>query len=196
MDDLDENLGGDFWNKRYEKADTPWNITQPSPPLTAYVDQLVDKNIKILIPGAGHAHEAFYLIDHGFTDVTICDISEIAMARIKNHASASQIKLIVGDFFDLEGKYDLIIEQTFFCAITPSMRKRYSEKTYGLLNDGGKLVGLLFDRIFDHVGPPFGGTKEEYENYFSEKFYIQKMEKCYNSVGPRLGHELFFICIR
>ncbi len=196
MENGNQHLDGDFWNQRYELADTPWNITHPSPPLTTYFDQLTNKDIKILIPGAGHAHEAFYLIEHGFTDVTICDISEIAIGKIKNHESTHKLKLITGDFFDLNGKYDLIVEQTFFCAITPSLRINYIKKTYELLNDGGKLVGVLFDRSFDHYGPPFGGTKEEYQNYFSEKFNIQKMDKCYNSIGPRLGHELFFICTR
>lgn len=190
------NLDAHFWNQKYAACDTPWNIAQASPPLTNYIDQLSDKSLKILIPGAGHAHEANYLLDKGFTDVTICDISEIAIENLKKNIPEGDITLIKGDFFELSGKYDIILEQTFFCALPPSMRINYTEKTYELLNDGGKLVGVLFDRHFEKEGPPFGGTKEEYEKLFLEKFYIQKMEKCYNSIGPRLGYELFFICVR
>ena len=191
-----KNLDAHFWNQKYAERDTPWNIAQASPPLTNYIDQLKDKSLKILIPGAGHAHEANYLFKKGFTDVTICDISEIAIENLKNNIPEGNISLIKGDFFELSGKYDLILEQTFFCALPPSMRINYTEKTYELLNEGGKLVGVLFDRHFEKEGPPFGGTKEEYEKLFLEKFYIQKMEKCYNSIGPRRGYELFFICVR
>lgn len=193
---MSKNLDANFWNQKHSENNTPWNINQASPPLTTYIDQLKDKSIKILIPGAGHAHEANYLLEKGFTNVTICDISEIAIENIKNKTLEGKITFVTGDFFELSGKYDLILEQTFFCALHPSMRKNYIIKTYNLLNDGGKLVGVLFDRIFEQEGPPFGGTKEEYEKLFSEKYYIQKMEKCYNSIGPRLGHELFFICVR
>jgi methyl halide transferase len=189
-------LDADFWNERYLKGDTPWNIEQASPPLTNYLDQLENKSIKILIPGAGHAHEANYLLEKGFFDITICDISENAMEKLKTKIPMDSVTLITGDFFELKGKYDLILEQTFFCALNPSLRKNYINKTYDLLNDGGKIVGVLFDRIFEQEGPPFGGTKEEYEHLFSKKYYIQKLEKCYNSIVPRLGHEVFFICVR
>lgn len=193
---MSPRLDADFWNDRYLKGDTPWNIAQASPPLTSYLDQLDDKTIKILIPGAGHAHEANYMLEHGFTDITICDISEAAIIGLKTKLPLDSVNLITGDFFELTGKYELILEQTFFCALHPSLRKNYINKTYELLNDGGKLVGVLFDRIFEQDGPPFGGTKEEYEKLFSQKFYIQKLEKCYNSIGPRMGHEQFFICVR
>ena len=43
----------------------------------------------------------------------------------------------------------LILEQTFFCAITPSLRLNYVMKVYRLVTDGGSLVGLLFNRTFD-----------------------------------------------
>ena len=190
------NLDANFWDQKYLNDDTPWNIRKASPPLTDYIDQLKDKTINILIPGAGHAHEVNYLLEKGFKNITICDISKIAISKLKNVVPKDSVKLITGDFFDLNGQYDLILEQTFFCALDPSLRKNYINKTYELLNDGGKIAGVLFDRIFEQNGPPFGGTKEEYEKLFFGKFNIQKMEKCYNSIGPRHGYELFFICVR
>ena len=91
------------------------------------------------------------------------------------------------------GKYDLIVEQTFFCAIDPSLRTVYAEKMAKLLNPKGKLVGLLFDCNFDG-GPPFGGSKTEYITYFEPYFKFNFLEKCYNSISPRAGNELF-ICL-
>ena len=41
----------DFWDKRWEEANTGWDIGYPSTPLKEYIDQLSDKEIDILIPG-------------------------------------------------------------------------------------------------------------------------------------------------
>ena len=64
------------------------------------------------------------------------------------------------------------------------------KKMYQLLNPGGRLVGVLFNRSFEG-GPPFGGNLEEYEELFKEKFEIVKLEPCYNSIQPREGTEVF-----
>ncbi|RYF89397.1 MAG: SAM-dependent methyltransferase, partial [Chitinophagaceae bacterium] len=99
---------------------------------------------------------------------------------------------ICGDFFELHEQFDLIIEQTFFCALSPALRVAYVSHMYKLLKEEGKLAGLLFNRSFDG-GPPFGGSKEEYVKLFSPLFEIVTMEACYNSIAPRAGSELFFI---
>ena len=57
-------------------------------------------------------------------------------------------------------------------------------------NGNAELVGLLFDTEFVG-GPPFGGNKEEYSNYFSSLFDFIHFEPCYNSIAPRAGKELF-----
>ena len=94
-------------------------------------------------------------------------------------------------FFDFEGSFDLIIEQTFFCALHPSLRKAYAEKMHQLLQPNGKLVGLLFDFPLTEEGPPFGGSLQEYDSYFSPLFKIDLLERAYNSIPPRAGKELF-----
>ena len=62
-----------------------------------------------------------------------------------------------------------------------------------LLNKNGKLIGLLFDFELIKEGPPFGGSLVEYIQLFYAKFEIKIVEKCYNSIKPREGRELFFI---
>ncbi len=58
--------------------------------------------------------------------------------------------IILGDFFKHKGEYELVLEQTFFCAINPSLRKNYVAKMKELLLLNGKLVGVLFDWQFEH----------------------------------------------
>ena len=47
--------------------------------------------------------------------------------------------------------------------------------------------------IMDTDKRPFGGTREEYLTYLSPYFNTQVFEKCYNSIQPRAGNELFGI---
>jgi copper chaperone CopZ len=130
-------------------------------------------------------------LQQGFTNITVIDIAPTLIAVLKqkfvNHPN---IKIILGDFFEHQGQYDWIIEQTFFCALPPTMRPKYVWKMHQLLTPKGKIVGLLFNRDFEE-GPPFGGNKVEYINLFSGAFTIEKMEVCSNSVAPRANSELF-----
>ena len=183
-----------FWDERWKTKDTGWDMNGVSPPLKVYIDTIVNKEISILIPGCGNAYEAEYLLDNGFTNVTLMDISptlvEDLLKKFEKYAG-KELTIICGDFFKHDGKYDIILEQTFFCALTPGLRKAYVEKMYALLRENRKLVGLLFDKQFDS-SPPFGGSKQEYVELFSGKFEIENMEACTTSIPARLGTELFF----
>ena len=43
-----------YWEERYQKQDTGWDIGTISTPLKEYIDQLTDKKCRILLPGAGN----------------------------------------------------------------------------------------------------------------------------------------------
>jgi methyl halide transferase len=192
-----KDLGQDFWNSQYIAQSTGWDLGQVSPPLKAYIDQITDKNLKILIPGCGNSYEAEYLLEQGFNNVNLIDIAPELVDRLKTKfKSKPQINIILGDFFEHEGEYDLILEQTFFCALDPILRKNYVQKMVDLLKNGGKIAGLLFSRIFEIAGPPFGGTIEEYQELFKEKFDFKVFDSCYNSFEKRSGNELFVVLVK
>jgi methyl halide transferase len=183
-----------YWNSLYDNGETSWDIGFPSPAIKEYVDQLTDKGISILIPGCGNAYEAEYLLAQGFTDVTVLDVAPSLTATLENKFSrelGKRIRIVTGDFFDHEGAYDLILEQTFLSALDPGFRPLYVEKMHSLLVPGGHLAGVLFNKVFEEQGPPFGGTMEEYKLMFSNRFSIKKMEVCYNSIDRRKGAEVF-----
>ena len=101
--------------------------------------------------------------------------------------------LIEDNFFNHSGEYDLIVEQTFFCAIHPEHRQAYAEKVHELLKPKGKLMGLLWSVELNEKHPPFGGSKEEYHNYFDPLFNFVHFGNSYNSIQPRSGRELFLL---
>ena len=81
----------------------------------------------------------------GFRKVTIVDFSPLALGEFsKRVPSFPKGQLIEGNFFEHQGQYDLILEQTFFCAIDPILRKNYVNHTSDLLNKKWKNCGLLF----------------------------------------------------
>ena len=185
-------LDQSYWDLQYQSETTGWDLGTISPPIKAYVDQLKDTTISVLIPGCGNTYEAEYLLEKGFANITVIDIAPTLVEKLKEKfKNTTAIRIIQGDFFEHKGSYDLILEQTFFCALPPQMRQKYVWKMHQLLADEGILAGLLFNKTFES-GPPFGGSKEEYEKLFKDAFHYIKMEVSPNSIAPRANTELFF----
>jgi len=191
------NLDKDFWNNRYVGNQIGWDLGAPSTPLKEYIDTLEDTTIRILIPGCGNAYEAEYLHQQGFENVFVIDIAPLALQGFSERVPTfPKDYLIAGDFFEHKAEYDLILEQTFFCALNPELRSDYSRKMHELLAPNGKLSGVMFNFELTEKGPPFGGSIEEYEGYFEEYFEINSMAPCENSIKPRLGSELWVELVR
>lgn len=193
---MESKFNTDFWESRYINQQTGWDLGTVSPPLKSYFDQLENKELRILIPGAGNAYEAEYLHQKGFKNVFVVDLVKKTLDDFQDrNPDFPSEHLICVDFFELNQSFDLIIEQTFFCAISPSLRQAYAQKMNDLLVSKGKLVGLLFNRSFEG-GPPFGGSKTEYLECFNPYFFQIEMEECYNSIPPRQCTELFIKLVK
>ena len=194
MDNVNQ---ADYWQTRYEQDSTGWDMGAVSPPLKAYIDQLpaAARTQAILVAGAGNAHEVAYLHEQGFSNVTLLDIAPAPIeAFMTRHPSFPKERLLCTDFFTLsptDHQFDLILEQTFFCAINPARRDDYVRQMAALLKPTGKLVGVLFDKDFGNTSPPVGGSMSEYQQRFAPYFDIEIMQSCHNSHPARLGSELF-----
>jgi methyl halide transferase len=187
-------LNTDFWSERWQESKTGWDIGHASPGLIDYCKQLPNKDIKILIPGAGNAYEAAWLWEHGFQNVLVLDWAKEPLAEFQTkNPDFPSVQLICANFFDVDQKFDLVLEQTFYCALPPEMRDDYVKHMHKILNPGGKIAGLLFQFPLTDQGPPFGGSKEEYEKRFAPYFKLRILEIAHNSIPPRKGNELFIL---
>ncbi len=199
---LNTKIEKEYWSERYQVQNTGWDIGQPTEPIKSYIDQLTDKSLKILIPGAGNAYEAEYLFNQGFKNIFVMDISKIPLQNFQaRNPHFPDNQLIEANFFEYIGQYDLILEQTFFCSFEPTAenRKLYGKKMSELLKQNGKLVGLWFNILLvegNRVNRPFGGSKTEYLSYLLPYFEIKTFEKCVNSIPKRADQELFGIFIK
>ena len=166
-------LDAQYWSTRYREGRTGWDLNAPSIPLIAFCESQVPKDARILIPGAGRGYEA----------QALHDLAQRAPSFPSDH-------LIEGNFFDLDMAFDVVLEQTFFCAIDPSLRPKYAAHMHQLLAPGGSLAGVWFNFPLDQ-GPPFGGSAEEYRGHLSPFFDLKVLEPCRNSMPGREGKELF-----
>ena len=64
---LDQN----YWDERWQKNETGWDMGQASPAITEYMTQYPNKHSAVLIPGCGNAYEVEYLLAKEFTNMNI-----------------------------------------------------------------------------------------------------------------------------
>ncbi|MFT5337609.1 MAG: SAM-dependent methyltransferase [Sphingobacteriales bacterium] len=189
----DKIFSQEYWSKRYKATDTPWQLKEVSPAFVQWFSKVQPpKDTRILIPGAGGGHEAIWLEQQGYTNIVVLDWApEVIQAQKKNHPN-STVSWICGDFFAESQKFDLILEQTFFCALPPAMRKAYFQKMGELLASKGKLIGVFFKQI-SAGGPPFHCSEDDLLFGLSEVFEEVKIVGCEYSIAPRLGNEWWVV---
>lgn len=189
-----QDFNKQYWENLYKNDKLGWDIGYISTPIKEYIDQLTDKSLKILIPGAGNGYEAEYLYKKGFRNTCYLDYSETAIQNFKKICpNFPESNIVKKDFFEHKGNYDLIIELTFFTSIIPKKRDILAKKIFDLLKTGGKYTGVFFSHEFDCDHPPYGAVKETYIEFIKGLFTIKTFETSYNSIKPRAGRELFFI---
>jgi len=76
-------LDKEYWTERYNQNNIPWDAGVITTPIKEYIDQLTNKDLKILIPGLGNGHELNYLYTNGFKNVYGLDISKNLLRILK-----------------------------------------------------------------------------------------------------------------
>ena len=101
MEDMNSHQ---YWELRYLENNTQWDIGYPSTPIASYMDSINDKEIRMLIPGCGNAHEAKYILDQGFNDLTLIDIASQPVKKLRDALSpfGTKVKIMEADFFALD----------------------------------------------------------------------------------------------
>lgn len=188
-----EGYTKDDWQHHYETDDLRWDLEGVSPPFARLWENNELLPGKAIIPGCGRGHEVLYLAERGF-EVTAVDFAEGAVALLTQNLRdrGLEAEVLFQDFFELSSDYDqrfdLMLEQTFFCAITPSLRLRYVDTAARLLKSGGLLVGLFYETN-EEGGPPFNTTYEDVQSHFSRRFTVERLEKAAHSIERRKDKE-------
>jgi len=165
-----------LWSGGLAKG-TRFDVAGVSLPLAAELSKrnhVPTTGMSALVPGSGRAYDAIALAEHGFTSITAVDLSPTACEAAREEiaqstasktttcdsatAAGSNITVLRGDFFELEGQYDFIWDNTFLCALDPSARERWARQMKALLKPGGELLTCVFPIGEREGGPPFALT--------------------------------------
>ena len=198
-----ENKNGytqEDWQRHYDEGDLGWDLGQVAPPFIRLFESNAILPGKTLVPGCGRGHEVIYLSENGF-EVTAVDYSSGAVNHLKSTVQERKLKCKVlhMDFFGIDsahnGVYDLLIEQAFFCAISPEQRPSYVSTVARALKQGGMLAGLFY-HTGEEGGPPFNTTREDILKHFSDSFEIQQLSKSEDSAEQRKNKEWLVILVK
>jgi SAM-dependent methyltransferase len=141
------------------------------------------KRQRALVPGCGRGYDVLFLGSRGF-DATGLEVSKGALQACEGFEKASvedykakdpnigkgSISWVQGDFFKNDwntngnGKFDLIYDYTFFCAMPLSLRPALAKRYYELLASDGVLICLEFplSKPLSSEGPPFAMREQVY----------------------------------
>jgi len=188
------------WQKHYDEDDLTWDIGEVAPPFVRLWEQGGIPRGRMIVPGCGQGHEVRFFADQGL-DVTGVDYARGAVERLQAELDRQNIpgRVVRQDFFELDSthdsRYDILLEQTFFCAIHPDQRSNYMETACRILKPRGWLIGLFY-ATGQEGGPPFNTTDQDIRALFADRFQFLKLEKCDHSHGRREGKEWLSVMIR
>ncbi len=190
-----ENQKKDHWEKVYQTKnieEVSWYQPKPETSLNLIQEAGLPLTASIIDIGGGDSFLVDHLINLGFEDITILDISETALNKAKERlgARAEKIKWIVADAASFEPKeqYDIWHDRAAFHFLTKEEEVNHYVKAVGKAIRPG---GVFILGTFSEDGPKkcSGIEIQQYsESSMEEKFgKFMKKEKCI-----RIGHQTPF----
>jgi SAM-dependent methyltransferase len=154
----------DFWDKRFQSGETPWDRGAANPQLGAWLAAGALRQCRILVPGCGSGYEVAALAAAGF-DVTGLDYASSAIGRTRNLLESANLRaeLVEADALGWrpERAFDAVYEQTCLCALYPDQWRDYADQLHRWLAPGGTLYALFVQLLRTGAaegaieGPPY-----------------------------------------
>jgi methyl halide transferase len=155
----------DFWQRRFEQHQTPWDRGAASPQLARWIDQgVIARGQRVAVPGCGSGHEVLALAQAGCEVIGI-DYAEAAVAltraRLSSAGAVAQVAQADVLSWQPEAPLDAVYEQTCFCALHPDHWSAYARQLQTWLQPGGRLLMLAMQCRRDGAaegrveGPPY-----------------------------------------
>jgi SAM-dependent methyltransferase len=159
----------EFWDTRFRGGVTPWDAGGVPPLFSAFLNG--KSALKVLVPGCGTGYEIRELAQRGH-DVLGIDFSEAAVEAAQAFLGPLGGRVRKADFFALSGRFDLVYERAFLCALPRALWSRWAARMAELVKPGGELAGFFF---FDQneKGPPFGIAPHALEALLGGAFTLE-----------------------
>ncbi len=154
----------EFWDKRFQSGETPWDRGEANPQLGAWLAAGALQPCRILVPGCGSGYEVAVLAGAGFA-VTALDYAAEAIGRTRSLLAAANLEAEVVEADALSWQpdraFDAIYEQTCLCALYPDQWRDYADQLDRWLAPGGTLYALFVQLLRPAAaqgaieGPPY-----------------------------------------
>lgn len=145
------------WENIYQTknlTDVSWYQSKPVTSLSFFDKFKVPKNAKIIDIGGGDSLLVDFLLDKGYTDLTVLDISESSLKKAQNRLGnrAILVKWIVSDVTEFipSEKYDFWHDRAAFHFLTNHSEIQNYLKN---INDNVANLGILVLGTFSEKGP-------------------------------------------
>jgi ubiquinone/menaquinone biosynthesis C-methylase UbiE len=154
MEEIDRKQHWENIYQTKELKDVSWYQPTPETSLEFIANLKIAKDAKIIDVGGGDSFLAEFLLDLGYTDISVLDISSNAIERAKERMgeSAQKVKWIVSDVtqFNPTEKYDLWHDRAAF----HFLRSENDIESYlKILNQSIAENGQLIIGTFSEDGP-------------------------------------------
>lgn len=163
----------EHWEKVFttkEETEVSWYQQKPETSLHFFTQNNIAKDAKIIDIGGGDSYLIDYLLEMGFSNLFLLDISENAIERIKQRLGnkAHQVTFIVSDILDFqpETNFDVWHDRASFHFLTNETEiAKYKAIVTNSMNE----TGYLFMGTFSENGP-LKCSGLEITQYSEEKF--------------------------
>lgn len=168
------------WENIYqtkELNEVSWYQPKPATSLNFLEELTIPKNAKIIDIGGGDSFLVDHLIDLGYSEITVLDISEAAIQKAKNRLGnkAEKVTWIVSDIVEFQPteKYDIWHD----CAAFHFLTNKEEREKYVLIADQSlNSKGILIVGTFS-VNGPFKCSGIEITQYSEESMLNQFKSK-------------------
>ncbi len=211
FDELQPAADPNWWDEIYQNGDVRWDNGGAHHLLELLIPPQKLTRCRVLVLGCGAGHDAAWWEKRGHI-VTGVDFSSEAVERARaTYGERESLRWIQADVLNLPngdprfapGNFDVIFENTLFCAIPPSQREMLVRTWYRLLSRRGRLIGLVpvMDKL---TGPPYGTSEWEIRRRLLDppppmkasarraRFVPMLWNREKNSSEKWLGKELYF----
>ena len=162
------------------ETEVSWYQEKPDTSLQFFGRNKIPKTAKILEIGGGDSYLIDNLLEQGYESLTLLDISENAIERIKKRfgEKSEKVNFVVSDILDFSSieKFDVIHDRASFHFLT---KEEDIQKYATLLSDILERNGLYFVGTFSESGPlKCSGlditqySKEKFLNIFGNDFSL------------------------
>lgn len=193
------------WETVYQTKDTTkvgWHQTKPQISLDFISKTHLPKNASVLDVGGGDSKLVDYLLADGFQDITVLDISETALEKIKHRLKERQVqvKFVVSNILDFHPieKISLWHDRAVFHFLTGEKeQKDYLRLAQENIVSGGYLIIATFSKSGPSIcsGLPVQQYDiQDLEEFFRLEFHLLEGIN-YDHITPGGSPQNYSVCL-